>query len=219
MTRTDLYLTVHKGLRAALFAACTAVGRTDWRDHHAATATRDQLRHLFGLLTEHAEHEDEVILPELESLAAELHADLHAQHVRIEGLQTELARLLDRLAGASDAERESLGRRIHGRIGCLVAEHLLHMAREETDANRVLWAHRTDAELQALEGRIVGSIPPPRLVDWLEVMLPAMSLPERGEMLTGMAQAMPPSLFSDVTARARAAVGPQGWPAVAAHAS
>src|SRR5262245_6427048 len=147
MARFDLYTHVHKALRALLFDAVSAVGRTDFARESELPATLAALRRTLRLARRHAEHEDRDIHPLLHRLAPELAADLEAGHERFEGVERELEGWLTRIEGASPAERVSLGRRVHETLGGLVAEHLRHMALEESRANRVLWAHLSDAEL------------------------------------------------------------------------
>lgn len=207
MQRHDLYTGVHKGLRGLLFTASTEVARTDFACADAARTTSFALRRVLAFLHEHVQHEDEAILPVLAALAPELFADLRSEHARVEGLEQEVAGLLERLERAGEAERVSLGQRLHARTGLLVAEHLRHMAREEGEVNRVLWAHKTDAELLEIEGRIVGSIPPARLAEWLEVLLPAMAPAERAELLGGLRSAVPGDAFDALVSPARSALG------------
>lgn len=211
MTRVDLYGSVHKGLRALLYRTGMLVARTDFGRADECAATAAALGELLGFLDEHAEHEDDAILPELARLAPGLHAELAAEHVRVHGMQADLAGLVARLEGASSAERAALGRRLHERMAHLTAAHLVHMDREEVQANRVLWAHLDDDALRALEGRIVGSIPGPRMQQWMELMLPAAHLSERAEMLAGMRAAMPAEVFDELTAPARRALGEELW--------
>lgn len=219
MARVDLFGPVHKGLRASLAGTAALAARTDFARPEEAAELTAAARRLLGFLEEHAAQEDAVLMPELQRVAAELHADLQAEHVRTEGLQRELAQHLDRLAGASEAERVSLGRRIHERLWRIAAEHLRHMEREETAANRVLWAHFDDGALKALHGRILGAIPPARFAEWSGIILPSLSLPERAAMVAGLAASVPPAVFQQITAPARDALGPAAWSAVTAAAA
>jgi hypothetical protein len=215
MTRHDLYGTIHKAIRAALFEGAARVARTDFARREEALAAAAGTRRMLRFLHGHAAHEEEEILPALERHAPELSSALHDQHSRIEGLEREIEGLLARLGEAFEAERASLGLRLHQRLGRLVAEHLLHMEVEEQQASRILWAHLTDEELVAIEGRIVGAIPPAELAEWLALMLPALSVPEGAETLVGLAGAVPPGLFEELVAPARRALDPARWAALA----
>lgn len=214
--RMDLYSTVHKGIRARLFATAAAVARTDFDDGAETAAVVAEARALLGMLEEHSHHEDAVLMPELARLCPVLHAELQADHARVDGLHHDLHGILARLDGASGAERAALGRRLHERVGTLVAEHLHHMLREETEANRTLQANHDDAALAALHGRILSAIPPPRMAEWLGVIVPALSRPERLQLLGGLRAQVPPGVFGDLTAPARRALGAEAWAATAA---
>lgn len=211
MDRIDPYTTVHKGLRRALFETAVTVGRTDFERGQETERCVADVRRLLAFLGEHAEHEDDVLMPELRALSPALHVALREDHARTDGLHRELEGLLVRLEGAGGAERVALGRRLALRTAALVAEHLRHLEREEVEANRILWAHRSDAELRALEDRIVGSIPAERLGDWFALMLPAMTGAERRELLHGLREALPADAFLAVTGPARELLGERAW--------
>lgn len=212
MERIDLFAVVHKALRAELFAAATLAARTDFRSATEAARASAAARALVGLLEDHAEHEDAVVLPELASIAVELHAAIAADHARLEALHREVLSIAGRVdAAATDGERAPLGRRLHDRLGRLAAEHLLHMQREEVEVNRALWAHRTDEALVALHARITGRIPPDRKAAMLAAMLAAASLPERIGLIATLRATLPDAVFRGVTAPARAALGDSAW--------
>jgi hypothetical protein len=109
-------------------------------------------------------------------------------------MQRELEGLLERLGPAGAAERRSLGERIRLKFGRLVAEHLLHMEREETSGNRVLWANYSDDALRALHQGILGAIPPARMLAWAALMVPALSAPEAQLLLGAVERQVPPDL-------------------------
>jgi hypothetical protein len=213
MTRIDLYGKAHKGIRAALFEAAAHVARADFGLGDEAADAAEAVRSLVAVLEEHARHEDDVIMPELRGLAPEVHAELAEHHARTDGLQRQLLDQAGRLAAACTAERISLGRRLLDQVNALVAEHLHHMAAEEGAASRVLWAHRTDAELRTLLARIAASVGPARTAAWLARVLPAVNRSERVEILANVRAVVPPSAFDGLTAQARRALGPALWSA------
>lgn len=152
-------------------------------------------------------------MPVLAVIAPNLFVDLRDEHSRTDGMQRELASLVERLSRSGEHERVALGRRLELKLGKLVAAHLNHMAVEEADANRVLWAHRSDQQLLELQLRIVSAIQPARLSEWYALLLPALNLRERREMLGGMRSGMPTELFEQVTTAARAELGEAQWAA------
>jgi hypothetical protein len=185
--RFDLFTPVHKGLRAALFETAALLARTDFASPAEAAQAARAVARVVAFLDEHAGHEDAVILPALEALSPELFVALREDHARIDGLQRELLALAARLAGATEAERVAVGRRLHDRFAIVVAEQLHHMQREEHEVQRTLCAHRADDELRALHGRILGRIPAPRTAEWVELILPALSGPERAALGAALA--------------------------------
>jgi hypothetical protein len=185
--RFDLFTAVHKGLRAAMFDTGMLLGRTHFGDREDALAAARAVERVVSLLDEHAAHEDAVVLPAVEAHYPELFVALREDHARLDGLQRELAALAARVVRSEEVERASVGRRVHDRFGLAVAEQLRHMQREEHDVQRLLQAHLGDDELRAMHRQILARIPPPRSAEWLGVILPAVSLPERTAILGALA--------------------------------
>jgi hemerythrin superfamily protein len=218
MTRVDLYTAVHKGVRTILTDSARLVSRTDFAAPESARVAAESVRRMLGVLHDHAEHEERFILPELAKIDGQLAAELEADHARVGQIENEIARLIERIESASRPERLAIGERLHERAWRLVAEHLMHMGREEGAANRVFWIKCTDDELREIEGRVVGSIPPDRMAEYLAFMLPAMNPAERGELLLGLHGAMPGEAFRALLAPTQAALGFETWAAIAAPA-
>lgn len=211
MQKLDLYTHIHKAIRVLLFETVQTVARTDFsRDSELAPAVA-RLSLSIRLTRQHAEHEDREIHPHLHRLAPEVAADLEAGHDRFDGLDRELEGYLQRLEGAGPAERVSIGQRIHSLLGTLVAEHLQHMAVEESRANRLLWAHLDSTELLAIQDRILALISPEDMALWLELMIPAGNLSERAALLAGLQGAFPAEVFGGLTEPARRKLGAAAW--------
>lgn len=179
MTRVDLFTTIHKGLRAALFSAAEHVDRADFGSPAAAAAVAGGIGRLSALLDDQARHEEREVVPHLARIAPELAGDLLSCRSRLRGLEQELVRTAARLAGADEAGRLSLGRRLHDRFGPFIADHLRLMERIEVAVQRMLWANRKDDELAAIERRFFERLPPARIAAWLDALVPAVSDAER----------------------------------------
>ena len=211
MPRVDLYGAVHKGLRSLLFETAGLVARTEFERPAEAAAAAVAVERLLAFLEEHAEHEDRALQPVLEELAPDLALALREDHARTHGRHVDIARLLARLATATRPERASLGRRLLAAVNALVAVHLVHLDVEEGQANRILWAHRSDAQLLEIQDRILGSIAPERLALWLERILPAAAAGERAGMLATLRRASDEASFAALTAPARRLLGEPAW--------
>ncbi|HEY1907061.1 MAG TPA: hemerythrin domain-containing protein [Myxococcaceae bacterium] len=211
MNRPNRYQPIHKALRGALFDAVSLVARTDFADPDEATFAARSVASLLDLLDGHAHHEEEFVMPVVARHAPALVATLEAEHGRLEGLQAELRALLPRTCSDVTAEREPAGQLLGRALTLLVADHLRHMDREETEAMPVLWGHCTEAELDAMDARIRASVPPERMPAMLRLLLPAMSTPEQVGLLSAARAQMPPPVFAQLTRLAREVLGPERW--------
>lgn len=217
MSRPDLYYSIHKAIRAALFRAASLADRSDFANPAEAAEAVQGVLKLVALLESHARHEDTELMPIMARVAPEVHAELRAEHTRTDELHRELAAAAEQLLGAPTTERPAMGRRLRDGLWRLTAAHLRHLDHEEGEGTRALWAHCTDEELLAAQQRIIASIPPPVMAEVTALMLPAMSLPERTELLAAMAQKIPRPAFEALIGPARAALG-ERWEETAAAA-
>jgi hypothetical protein len=219
MTRFDLYGKAHKGIRSMLFETAAKLARTDFADDTEVEAAAAAVKRLVAMLDKHAAVEDGVIMPALREVAPLVFHDLASEHARVGGLQAKAAALASGLAHAPVAERVAAGPRLLELVHALVAEHLQHMAREEGEANRALWAHRSDDELRALHRRILAVNTPAETAEFLTAVLPSVNRPERIELVGSLRAALPPPAFEALTAGARAALGPAAWAETVAAAA
>lgn len=215
MNRPNRYQPIHKALRAALFDATALVARTDFAHAGEASAAARTVATLLDLLDGHAHHEEEFVMPEVAQHAPALVAALEADHNRLEGLQAELRALLPRTCSDVVQEREPAGQLLGRALTLLVADHLRHMDREETEAMPVLWAHRTEAELEAMDARIRSAVPPERMPAMLRLLLPALNTPERASLLSAARAQLPPPVFAQVSGLAREVLGAERWESTA----
>jgi len=215
MNRVDIYGLAHKALRALLFETAALAARTDFAGDAEAGRLAARVDTLLGWLDTHADHEDRHVMPELAAISPELHAALAADHGRVASVQADVRGWVARLRSSAGPARVAAGARLHERLLALTAEHLRHMASEESDANRMLWAHRTDDDLRGILARIRASTSPEHGQAWLTLLLPALSTPERAAVLAPLAAALPRPVLEDLVAPARAALGAE-WAGTAA---
>jgi hypothetical protein len=210
MTRFDLYGKAHKGIRSTLFETAARLARTDFADDAEVEAAAGAVKRLVATLEKHAAVEDGIVMPELRAVAPLVFHDLASEHARVDGLQAKVATLARGLERALAVERGAAGPRLLDLVHALVAAHLQHMAREEGEANRALWAHRSDDEIRALHRRILAASTPAETAAFLTTVLPAVSRPERIELVASL-RMLGPAAFDELTAGARAALGPAAW--------
>ncbi len=86
-------------------------------------------------------------------------------------------------------------------------EHREHLDMEETRHNQALWAAYSDAELQAMEGRILAGVGPQEMSLWLRWLIPALNPTERAQLIAGM----PPAAQAPVLDTSRALLDDVAW--------
>lgn len=202
--RHDFYGPAHKGLRFASAQLLTRLGSNDWHCANASSVLLAALRHYLEVAREHLEHEEAEFHPELRARAPELAAALDHDHAEHRATFADLARLIAAVEGAETAARPAAAHALYLRYSLYCSDDLAHMASEEMEVQPIAHALFTDAELMEIEGRIVASIPPERMVDTLSIMLPAMTPFERTAFLRNVGAGAPPEVFvmiRDVVAR------------------
>jgi len=190
------------------------IARTNFADEGDRSLALAAVRTSLGFLDEHLVHEDTHVAPVLAEIAPDLAPTLAGQHSDHERCSAEIKATAARLhEGAGDPLAE--GASLCAQFNALIADQTEHMNLEESKANEVLWAHRTDEELAGIRGAIQGSIPPERFGEYLAIMLPNMNFHELTGMLGGMKAMAPPPVFEMVSGIARATLGDR-WAAIEA---
>jgi hypothetical protein len=183
MLRPDQYVIIHKALRSALFDVAARAARTDFGSPAEAQTTLGDLDRALRLLRHHAEVEDAFLEPLVRAVAPELARSIARDHADLELRQQAVDELMARVAATPLAERAPHARALLGQVNQLVADHLRHMHREETEVTEALWAGFSDAELAAVTGRIFASIPPERTAEMMQLLLPAVNRVERAAII------------------------------------
>jgi len=193
MSRPSFYRDVHKGIRALLFDLVRKSGQLDFADTPAVSRYRGELKAGIDFLMAHAEHENAFVGPLLFQHAPELYLRIAGIHDEQEKELPELLAMIDRGAGHNFVLELA---RISGEL-------LVHMTEEEEILMPTLWAAMTDEEIIAVHDALVASIPPDEMAYALSWMIPAMSAPDRAELLGGIRASAPPEVFGFVRGLAK----------------
>jgi hypothetical protein len=203
----DLYRDIHKGIRAELFAVTLESASLDPSDHADRAGLASHLANVSALLASHAEHEDAAIDPALElhlpSLAERINADHHE-------LEARIGRVLD-MAQVAVTATDDLRHRVHQvnlEMAAFTSAYLIHQDVEERVVMPALEAAIGVEAVIAIHGAIIGSIPPPEMMQTLAVMLPAMNVDDRTDLLGGMRASAPPEAFDAVVSLTRSVLCP-----------
>ena len=194
----DLYKDIHKGIRADLFAVTGEAGRLDPADRAGRHALASHVHAAVDLLVSHAEHEDAHMDPILEQHRPDLSERIRADHVALDARLPDLVALADETVDATAAEQSGRVHRLYLDLASFTSTYLAHQDLEERVVMPALAAAVGIEELLAINAAIVGSIPPEQMAASLALMLPAMNVEDRTELLGGMRAEAPSEVFEGV---------------------
>ena len=209
--RLDLYAPIHKALRNAMSDALARVGRMDVADPQDRAEALTCLDALLTMCSQHLQHENEFVHTAIEArcpAGSTRIAEEHAEHLdSIAELRSGAAAV----AAATGAEADRLAHRLYRHLALFIAENFQHMHIEETAHNALLWEHYSDAELEALHGRLLASVAPQEQLETARWLLPACTPAERAGMIAAARTQMPPEALLGVLATVRPHIDAGGW--------
>jgi hypothetical protein len=194
----DMYRDAHKGIRSELFAVTASAGSTDPGDREGRAALHAHVVDVVAMLVDHAGHEDTHVLPVLEAhvpLLFDRNANDHA------ALDARLTRIADNASAITEATRGEQPARVHNLYLDLAAFTSAYLAHQEFEERIVMPALLNAVGVESvieIHHDIVRSIQPPVMAKSLAVMIPAMNVDDRAELLGGMEHDAPPEAFAAV---------------------
>jgi hypothetical protein len=213
----DLYKDIHKGIRSELFALVESAGRTDPADRGAKVALSDHVRSAVELLESHAHHEDAVIQPSLEIHLPAIAEQIATDHASFDRRTEALVDLAASSAECNGADRRRLNHQLYLDVAAFAGVYLVHQDLEE----RVLMPALFDAVgmdgVLAMHEAILSAIPPEEMGRSLALMLPAMNVDDRCELLGPMRAGAPAEVFDVVWSLTGSVLAPADVAAVAAR--
>jgi hypothetical protein len=217
LAEADLYRSIHKGIRAELFAITGSAGNLDPSSDCDRAAIADHVVTVAHVLESHAHHEDAFIDPVLEQHLPDLAQEISDDHERLEAMFASVTDLAVSAVEAPAADHRRLMQLLHLDLARFTSSYLAHIDLEERvvmpELERIVGVEACGA----LHGAIVGSIPPAEMARSLAFMLPAMNLDDRAEMLGGIRMVAPPAAFDGVFGLARSVLVPADVTALAAR--
>jgi hypothetical protein len=208
----DLYTNIHKAIRSEMFDVVLRAGRVDPSERRARIGIAARVGQVVQLLESHAEHEDAAIGPVLAThepaLAARIERDHEAFDARLDAIK-ELAD--DTVASRATAHR------LYLELASFTSAYLAHQDLEERVVMPALERAVGVDAVVALNQQIVGSIPPDEMAASLAVMLPALNIDDRAELLGAMRANAPAEVFAGVWGLAGSVLASSDFSAVAAR--
>ena len=224
----DLFTPIHKGLRSLLYQLSGRVQTNDFADISATTVLVGELERDFAIarstgcavcvMAAHAQHEERFIFPASDRVGNELVARLILDHHELTRREVAIAAAGHQLlALPTPDDRLAAGTRLNRAMNELLAAYVDHMNREETELVPLMQQHFSDAEMAAMRGAIMGSLPPEQQVAFLRWILPSLNASELAAFLRGTRRALPPPAFSKLTDLCASTVEAARWADVRAR--
>jgi Hemerythrin HHE cation binding domain len=213
----DLYRDIHKAIRVELFAVTSTAGRIDPAQGIARAAVANHVNDIVELLVQHAEHEDATIQPALEVHLPALAERIEVDHVTIEARMEDLKEMAAEAAALSVVDPAAKVHRLYLALAAFTSDYLEHQDVEERVVMPALEEVVGVDEVVAIHGAILASIPPDEMARSLALMLPAMNIDNRAELLGGMRAGAPAEVFQGVWGLAGSVLEPADLTALAAR--
>ncbi len=198
LVAVDLYRDIHKAIRSDLFATTVDAGRVDPADRAGRQALAGRVDHLVDFLVTHAEHEDAAVQPAIELHLPALAERIECDHATLEARMVDLRDLARVGIDAAPIGQRTGAHHLYLELASFTSAYLEHQDLEERivmpDLDTILGV---EAVLEIHLG-IIGSIPPDVMAQSLALMLPAMNLDDRTELLGGMQASAPAEVFAGV---------------------
>ena len=199
MSRFNIFNAIHKALRAMLYDTSLTLQQTYFGDAEEAETALEKVRIAVDVFDEHAAHEDHFVLPAIQQYEPSLVDAFEQEHEKDHALSERLRGLLAVYHHAIKTEvKIETGQAINQAFIDFMIFNLEHMAKEETMLNKVLWRYYSDAEILAINQRIVASIPPQEIAIASAWMMRGMSNTEISGWLKGVEENAPEPVFTQL---------------------
>ena len=199
LRKTDLFTFIHKSIRSMIYNSASKLQSTDFSDEKESKEMLLSLRQDLELLHEHAEHEDNIIFPEIADNEPEMIKILNDEHIELESKLNKLLTQMNKIyITSNDEERLVFGEELNNMFNDFSASYLAHMNHEEATVLEASFKYLSDDELIAIRTRIQTKIPAERYKIWLHWMLKSLNNSELVGLLGGMKASAPPQIFENV---------------------
>ena len=191
----DIYRDVHKGIRGELFTLTLTAGRIDPGDETARATLAADVCRVVDFLVSHAQHEDRAVEPVLEVHLPEYASRIAQEHLTLEARMDDLRTRADEAVWARGSAPAVLTHTLYRELASFTGAYLEHQDYEE----RVVMPALQDAVgvpgVGAIHAEILSGIPPAEMAESLAIMLPAMNIDGRAQLLGGMREDAPTPVF------------------------
>ena len=203
MQRYDIFLLIHKGLRAALYQTALQLQQTDFTELEETEEALNKVKEIVMLFDGHAHKEDRFILPAVNSFEPSVVATFEAEHAKDEALGRQLHICIENVEKADSLlEQLIAGRELTEAFVSFTVFNLQHMAREEDILNRILWRYYSDDEIKAIGRELAKSVEPWIQDFYATWMLRGVSNNEAAGWMQAVEKGMPEIVFQTLLRKA-----------------
>lgn len=193
--RVQPYRFIHKALRMLMFRTLQQAATLDTADAAGRATLVGAVEELLQVCSDHLGHENtffHAALRERAPRAVLAFDDDHQGHeMSIAALRAQLARVAE---GGKAVRGETYA--LYLALTRFVGENLEHMADEETRLTHAFWQHFSDAEIEAIEQRLVATFSPEKNAYFARWMARGLDDVELATLAAGARQGMPPEAFA-----------------------
>ncbi len=195
--RFNIFNQIHKALRALLYDTALTLQQTHFVNAEEAESALARVKHVLNVFDKHAEHEDNSILPAIQQFEPSVVDAFEQEHQEDHALAEDLRAQISVFENETTADgRLKTGHNILHSFIAFMTFNLDHMAKEETILNDRLWRYYSDAEILALNQRIVASIPQEEMAFTSAWMMRGLSNSEISRWLKEVQRNAPEFVFS-----------------------
>lgn len=194
--REDILTPIHKGIRSMIYELGYKVQKTDFTDVLATEAIVTQLRHdirlanstcIVCLMHEHAGHEEENVVPLIPPSESKVVDAIIQEHKEITKQLIDISKVCDELLKLKEnGERIEAGNKLNRMVNNLLAFYIAHMNNEEAELLPLMWKYLTDDQMRAIRAKIQMATPPEIYAEWMQWVMPSLSLYELVGMFYGI---------------------------------
>ena len=125
----------------------------------------------------------------------DLAEQIEGDHVRLEAWMDSLKNMAYEAVGAQGGAQRAETHRLYTELAAFTSSYLAHQDLEERVVMPALDAALGFEAVLGIHVSIVSNIPPEQMAQSLAIMIPAMNIDDRTELLGGMRAGAPPEVF------------------------
>jgi hypothetical protein len=196
MQRYNIFLQIHKGLRALLYETALQMQHTDFWNVEEGENAIEAVSDVVRLFEKHAATEDTLVFPSVEKYDPAVSDAFEQEHVKDHLLGNMLTEaMVSYREAAVINEKAEAGRRVQLAFTKFMVFNLEHMAKEEEVINPILWRHYSDPELMGITQVILSKLSQEDRIEVSRWMMRGLNNSEITGWLKGVEKNAPEDVF------------------------